>query len=561
MRIVALRQLWGINLAAALIGLIVAVGWINVAGGPWDLATLARVRPQYLVLMLALTAGCVGVRFFRWQFLMRHAGVRLTERPSLQIYLASLVGTATPAYVGEAVRAVWIRQRFGVPARTTITVLVFERLLDVLALAILAGVAAATWWMRGLMVAVVAAALVGGAIFCVVVRATGTSNSILAAVRRRDIVSDSLLLSLAAWTLAAMQVAVAAWSLDLWISPIAGVRVFASAVLLGGFTLMPAGIGTTGSFAIVQLLGMSLSAADAVMIVFIVRLATTGVSLAIGAACMLAIMRRAEPSIAPDAGAHFDEIAVQYGDQFKPHVWNHLLERKVRLIVDALPPEVAAGRGLDLGCGLGEQCLALAKRGLRVFGMDVSQRLAEQARRSGVAVTAGSAMTLPFRDGSLDFVYAVGVLHHLPDRAAQRAAYLEVCRVLKPGGRFVVHETNTRNPLFRFYMGYVFPLLKKIDEGTEWWIQPWQFHTIAGLKPVEIRFFTFMPDFIPAWMMKPCLAVDRWLERSRFRSYAVHYVAVMERDPAWSGALAPEAAAKQFAVHAGAGFSTVNVTR
>src|SRR5687768_13873193 len=101
MRKVALRQLWGINLAAAVIGVIAAVAWVNVAGGPDG---LARVRPQYLLLMLGLTVGCVGLRFFRWQFLMRHAGVRLTERPSLQIYLASLVGTATPAYIGEAVR-------------------------------------------------------------------------------------------------------------------------------------------------------------------------------------------------------------------------------------------------------------------------------------------------------------------------------------------------------------------------------------------------------------------------------------------------------------------------
>ena len=42
----------------------------------------------------------------------------------------------------------------------------------------------------------------------------------------------------------------------------------------------------------------------------------------------------------------------------------------------------------------------------------------------------------------------------------------EMARVLKPGGFLVVQETNTNNPLFRFYMGYVFPILSRIDDVT-----------------------------------------------------------------------------------------------
>jgi SAM-dependent methyltransferase len=147
---------------------------------------------------------------------------------------------------------------------------------------------------------------------------------------------------------------------------------------------------------------------------------------------------------------------------------------------------------------------------------------------------------LPFKDGSLDFVYAVGVLHHLPDRSMQSHVCHEVGRVLAPGGRFLVHETNPRNPLFRFYMGYVFPLLKKIDEGTEWWIEPERWESIAGLRLVHVQYFTFMPDFIPAWLMRPFMAVDRWLEASPLRRYSVHYMAVLERDPLWSPYLVPQ---------------------
>jgi SAM-dependent methyltransferase len=177
--------------------------------------------------------------------------------------------------------------------------------------------------------------------------------------------------------------------------------------------------------------------------------------------------------------------------------------------------------------------MALAKRGYKVFGMEVAQRLAAQAHRAGASVTAGSALALPFADASLDFVYAVGVLHHLPDREAQQVAYREIARVLKPGGVFVVHETNTRNPLYRFYMGYVFPLLKKIDEGIEWWIEPDRWKAITGLRLKRVEHFTFMPDFVPAGLLKYFLAIDRRLEHSFLRPYSVHYMAVLERDPDW----------------------------
>jgi SAM-dependent methyltransferase len=216
-------------------------------------------------------------------------------------------------------------------------------------------------------------------------------------------------------------------------------------------------------------------------------------------------------------------------------MWRLLLDRKVSLVADRLGAPAPGRWGLDLGCGLGHQCVEMARRGYSVVGVDTSLGLLRRARASGAAVLLGDALHLPFRDDSLDFVYAIGVLHHLPSVEAQDAVLREVARTLRPGGRLFVQETNTRNPLFRFYMGYVFPILKTIDEGTERWIAPDRWSAAGDLRPEEIHYFTFLPDAIPRFALPSFLALERRLEASRWSAYAVHYLAVLRKPAASQG--------------------------
>ena len=288
---------------------------------------------------------------------------------------------------------------------------------------------------------------------------------------------------------------------------------------------MPAGAGVMSSAAILEFRTLGISLASSIVIVSLVRLTTVGFSLSISA-IFLALQLRSSRAV-----NHFDEIATDYSAQFSTHIWQHLLQRKIGMISASLSPSAAAGIGLDLGCGLGQQCKAMGQRGYRVVGMDLSQGLLREARNQGVTALAGSALKLPFRDASFDFVYTIGVLHHLPGVDAQEAAFNEVSRVLKAGGCFIVHETNPQNPLFRFYMGYVFPILKSIDEGTEIWLEPRKWHNRNRLKLAEVRYFTFLPDFLPAWLLRPFLALERRLELSRFGHFSVHYMAVFRKSP------------------------------
>ncbi len=100
---------------------------------------------------------------------------------------------------------------------------------------------------------------------------------------------------------------------------------------------------------------------------------------------------------------------------------------------------------LDLGCGRGYWLDRMEARGLTPVGVEyLADRAAEYDGDAPVSV--GDALYLPFRDASIDLVWSIHVLHHLPDPAT---ALREVRRVLRPGGHLVIAETVEDHPVIR----------------------------------------------------------------------------------------------------------------
>jgi len=111
-------------------------------------------------------------------------------------------------------------------------------------------------------------------------------------------------------------------------------------------------------------------------------------------------------------------------------------ERELRLLGD-----VAGKRIVEIGCGGGQNSIALAKWGATCVGVDPSQaQLAharQLARENGVDVqfVEGVAEDLSaFPDRRFDLALSSFAFGYVTD---QRAAYREVRRVLVPGGLFV----------------------------------------------------------------------------------------------------------------------------
>lgn len=520
------RPLW--YLIPLALGGALAIAWVRTTGGASLAQTLRQASPPFVVSMLGVTAAWLMLRFLRWQFLLRRIGVRLPIRPTLASYIAALPGTATPAYIGEVARAVFLRRRFGTPLRPVIIVLVLERLYDVAALALLALVAGLSGGIR-VAVGFFALAAVGAALLVPIAKRAGVASGAIDRLRAPATVLVSLVASLTAWGIAGLLYTLAAAALGRELAADAGIALFARSTLLGAITLAPAGVGATGSIAIVQLQSLGLTISAAVSLVTLVRLTSTGAALAVGSVFLWRELRGTQAPV-EEGVAHFDTIAQEYNAQWSPHVWDLLLDRKLSLMANALPsPPPQAGIGVDLGCGLGIQTAEMRRRGFNVIGLEPSVGLLQQKRAGGAPVVAGDALNIPLRSGSVDFVFVIGVLHHLPGREAQANALREIARVLKPGGVLLVHESNPRNPLFRFYMGYLFPIMKSIDEGTEWWIDPRRWREAERFQLETVRYFTFLPDFTPRFLMRPAVAVERWLERGPTSGYSAHYLAVLRR--------------------------------
>jgi len=505
--------------------------WLGTANFP-DLprSVFSVAAAASLLACVPLTLVNVLTRWFRWHFLIRRFTPTLVTRDSVAVYLATLPAIITPFFVGELVRVLLIRKRFKAPASYLVRIWMGERFLDfsVLASALLC-VLSPLW--GG------AAALVLAAIAWIVFR-TGLGRESASTVSW--VTALAIAITAFAWSLPIF----ALWlTLQILASPIgfgAAVRTFAQGTLFGGVSGLPLGVFVTGSTMIGELLRAGVPAQSSVLAILVYRAGTVGFAILLGLAAMLVFRARLARLVRGEAEAHFDEIAAEYEGEIPAHVRERLLVKKIDIMAGTLaahgirPP----ARGLDLGCGQGWYLAEMQARGYPTDGTDYSTGQLERLRanlaapaRDRTLLVKADAQALPFADDSYDFVYGINAIHHILSPDAQQRALREIVRVLRPGGVFLLHEINTSNPVFRWYMGYLFPLLKKIDEGNERWVLPTALPPVRGARwSSEVRYFTFLPDFVPAGILRAFAGLERRLEQSSFRRFSAHYQACLVKE-------------------------------
>ena len=108
--------------------------------------------------------------------------------------------------------------------------------------------------------------------------------------------------------------------------------------------------------------------------------------------------------------------------------------------VSPLPVDFFKGKiGLDIGCGAGRHALQASQSGAEILAIDISQAVdaAQHNNRANnrVHIIQADVYNLPVKTGIFDFIYSIGVLHHLPE---PEKGYRTLIPFLRKGGALFI---------------------------------------------------------------------------------------------------------------------------
>lgn len=168
-------------------------------------------------------------------------------------------------------------------------------------------------------------------------------------------------------------------------------------------------------------------------------------------------------------------------------------------------------RVLDLCSGTGDLALTLAREsaGAKVVAADFTFEMLVLGQRKLRAAALpvpqldADGLALPFAAGTFQAVTAAFGVRNFEDRAA---GFREVCRVLAPGGRFLILELTPDPdgpfaPLIRLHTRFVLPFLGRV---------------VAG----DPHAYRYLPDSMRAWPAPAALSGE--LRDAGFAEVAVH---------------------------------------
>lgn len=165
---------------------------------------------------------------------------------------------------------------------------------------------------------------------------------------------------------------------------------------------------------------------------------------------------------------------------------------------DIVTPEMLGTtcEALDIGCGSGRWSRYLAPRVKHIEAIDPSDAIHTAAAFTkncgNVRITQAGYGCIPFPENSFDFVFSLGVVHHVPDTAG---AIREAANMVKPGGHlllYIYYSLDNRGFMYKALF-HASALLRRI----------------VSAMPRGLKFFTC--DVLAVVLYLPFVSLSRFL--------------------------------------------------
>ena len=198
------------------------------------------------------------------------------------------------------------------------------------------------------------------------------------------------------------------------------------------------------------------------------------------------------------------------GETYLRYSFTKGTEQEVEFLVEALGLE-AGTRVVDVGCGPGRHALALARRGMRVHGVDISSAFIDVA--TAIAQREGLDESATFERADARTINLPGVFDAaiclcqgafgLMDHLAHDIEILEgIARALRPGGGFALSAFNA-------YYAVKYHSEAAFDAATGVSSERTEVHNAAGeALAAELRTGCFTPRELRLMCRQAGLSVD-----------------------------------------------------
>ncbi|WP_254531165.1 lysylphosphatidylglycerol synthase transmembrane domain-containing protein [Natrinema gelatinilyticum] len=291
----------------ALLSVIVFLGLAAYANVGEVTSALMTLQWRTFAVVIGLTTVGYGFRFAKWHYYLRRLKVDVSLETSAIAFFSGLMMVVTPGKAGEIWKAWFLRDKRGVPASKTTSVVGAERITDLIALSAMAALGLLIYSRSSLPVVVVLCAIVAGIVLLQWRRA---SLAVLGRLESVPVVGDyatelerfyestyrlfrlrplvaSTLFSLAAWGLEGVALWLVLEAFGVEASVVIGLFVFGLGSVVGAVSMLPGGLAAAEASMVGVLLTFGYPEAVAAAATIVIRVGTLWYAAALGTAVFL----------------------------------------------------------------------------------------------------------------------------------------------------------------------------------------------------------------------------------------------------------------------------------